>query len=149
MAYATMADLQEIEPGISDYGILNWDAELAKSELEVNRILTVRWWPVYSKDRRNDIVRSVGEILMDPTKLDPTQWTQATLYHAMAYHISPKLSTFDPARDVFREKMEYYGKRFESEMDLCIRESVRYDDNNDGVFQDVEKLPDVSLRLRR
>tara|TARA_R110000822_G_C15122326_1_gene474150 strand:- start:524 stop:727 length:204 start_codon:yes stop_codon:yes gene_type:complete len=67
----------------------------------------------------------------------------------MAYHISPKLSTFDPARDVFREKMEYYGKRFESEMDLCIRESVRYDDNNDGVFQDVEKLPDVSLRLRR
>ncbi len=149
MAYATMTDLLEVEPTIDTYGILNWDAELAKSELEVNRILTVRWWPVYSKDRRYDIVRRVGEVLMDPTKLDPTQWTQATVYHAMAFHISPKLSTFDPARDVFREKMEYYGKRFESEMDLCIREGVRYDENDDDIFQDVEKLPDVSLRLRR
>jgi hypothetical protein len=149
MAYATEADLLEIEPTILDYGVLDFDAELAKSETEVNRILTVRWWPVYMKDRRYDIVRRVGEILMDTDKLDPTQWTQATVYHALAHHICPKLSTFDPARDVFREKMEYYGRRFESEMDLCIREGVRYDDNDDDIFQDVEKLPDVSLRLRR
>jgi len=149
MAYAVEGDLLEIEPTILDYGVLEFDAELAKSETEVNRILSVRWWPVYAKDRRYDIVRRAGELLMDATLLDPTQWTQATVYHALAYHICPKLSTFDPARDVFREKMEYYARRFETEMDLCMREGVRYDDNDDGTYQDIEKLPDVTLRLRR
>ncbi|CAB4153484.1 hypothetical protein UFOVP641_1, partial [uncultured Caudovirales phage] len=39
MAYATLDDLLLVEPTITDYGVLDWDAELARSEVEVNRIL--------------------------------------------------------------------------------------------------------------
>jgi hypothetical protein len=149
MAFATQANLFDVEPTITDYGVLDWDIELAKSEQEVKRLLSVRWWPVYQKDKRFDITRRSGMLLMDATKLDDTQWTQATVYHALAYHICPKLSKFEPDLDTFQIKMEYYAKRFESEFDLCMREGVRYDENNNDVFETVEKLPDVSLRLRR
>jgi hypothetical protein len=150
MAYATLDDLLQVEPTIQDYGILDWDAELARSEQEVNRIISVRWWSGYAvKGRSVDITHISGSTLLDPTKLDPTQWTMATVYHAMAYHICPKLTKFEPDHDRFQVMMDYYAKRFEHEMDLCLREGVRYDENDDGEFSDVEKQSDHSLRLRR
>lgn len=149
MAYATINDLVEVEPTITDYGVLDWDAELAKSEIEINRLLTVRWWPQYQKQGRTDIRYSNLALLMDTTKLDETQWTQATVYHALAYHICPKLTKFEAEPDRFREMMDYYSRRFEHEFDLCMREGVRYDANDDSTFQDVERVPDTFLRLRR
>lgn len=150
MAYATLDDLLQVEPTIQDFGILDWDAELARSETEVNRILAVRWWPGYAnKGRYNDITHLSGSPIMDVSKLDPTQWRQATVYHAMAYHICPKLTKFEPDQDRFQVMMDYYARRFEHEMDLCIRESVRYDENADGEFSDSERVQDTSLRLRR
>lgn len=149
MAYATITDLVEVEPTIVEYGVLDWDAELAKSEIEVNRLLTVRWWPVYQKQGRNDIRYSNLALLMETDKLDPTQWTQATVYHALAYHICPKLTKFEAEPDRFREMMDYYRGRFEHEFDLCMREGVRYDINSNDVFEDVERVPDTFLRLRR
>jgi hypothetical protein len=149
MAYATIEDLREVEPTIEDYGVLAFDAELAKSEVEINRLLSVRWWPTYAKQGRSDIRYSNLALVMDVTILDPTQWTQATVYHAMAYHICPKLTKFEAEPDRFREMMDYYSGRFEHEMDLCIREGVRYDANNNDVFEDVETIPDTFLRLKR
>lgn len=150
MAYATLDDLLQVEPTIQDYGILDWDAELARSETEVNRVLAVRWWPSYAnKGRYNDITHISGGPIMDVTKLDPTQWRQATVYHALAYHICPKLTKFEPDQDRFQVMMDYYRGRFEHEMDLCIREAVRYDENDDGNFSDSERVQDTSLRLRR
>jgi len=49
MAYATLNDLLEVEPTILEYGELNWETQLAQSEVEVNRVLGVRWWPQYQK----------------------------------------------------------------------------------------------------
>lgn len=151
MAYATFNDLKQVEPTIDEYGVLDFDAELAKAEVEVNRILSVRWWPQYSKLGRKYDIRIIGDVpLMDTTKLEAAQWTQATVYYALAYHIAPKLTTFsgtDP--DKFQVMMEYYRGRFESEMDLAIREGVRYDDDGDGTIQDDEKIPDTHLRLKR
>lgn len=149
MAYATEADLQAVDPTIFDYGVLDYEAELAKSETEVNRLLSVRWWPTYLKNGRTDIRYSNLAQLMEIDRLDPTQWTQATVYHALAYHICPKLTKFEADPDRFREMMEYYAGRFEHEFDLCLREGVRYDADDDGAFSDVEKTPDVYLRLRR
>jgi hypothetical protein len=149
MAYATIEDLREVEPTIEDYGVLAFDAELAKSEVEINRLLSVRWFPTYAKQGRSDIRYSNLALVMDVTILDPTQWTQATVYHAMAYHICPKLTKFEAEPDRFREMMDYYSGRFEHEMDLCIREGVRYDANNNDVFEDVETIPDTFLRLKR
>lgn len=149
MAYATEADLQAVDPTIFDYGVLDYEAELAKSETEVNRLLSVRWWPTYLKNGRTDIRYSNLAQLMEIDRLDPAQWTQATVYHALAYHICPKLTKFEADPDRFREMMEYYAGRFEHEFDLCLREGVRYDADDDGAFSDVEKTPDVYLRLRR
>lgn len=149
MAYATIDDLREVEPTIEDYGLLDFDAELVKSENEINRLLTVRWWPTYAKQGRADIRYSNLALLMDYDKLDPTQWRQATVYHALAYHICPKLTKFEAEPDRFREMMEYFSGRFEHEFDLCLREGVRYDANNNDVFEDVEKVSDTFLRLKR
>jgi hypothetical protein len=147
--FATLDDLLQVEPTIQDYGQLDWDIELAKSQKEVARVLSVRWWPQYAKQFKVNIT-IVGQMaLMDPTRLEPSQWTQATVYHALAYHICPKLTKFIPETDKFQVMMEYYQGRFEHEMDLAIRESVRYDINNDGAIQPFEKLPDTYLRLRR
>jgi hypothetical protein len=150
MAYATLNDLLQVEPTIQDYGVLDWEAELARSEQEVNRVISVRWWPIYkNKGRGVSITHLQGDPLMDATKLDPTQWTMATVYHAMAYHIAPKLTKFEPDQDRFQVMMDYYARRFEHEMDLCIREGIRYDENNDGEYTDSEKQQDHDLRLRR
>ena len=147
--FATLDDLLQVEPTIQDYGQLDWDIELAKSQTEVARVLSVRWWPQYSKQFKVNIT-IVGQMaLMDKTRLEPAQWTQATVYHALAYHICPKLTKFIPETDKFQVMMEYYQGRFEHEMDLCIREGVRYDINNDNVIAPFEKLPDTYLRLRR
>ncbi len=148
MAYATIQDLLDIDPTITEYGVLDFDAELAKSETEVNRLLSIRWFPSYHKNR-TDIRYSDLAVLMDTTKLDPTQWTKATCYHALAFHIAPKLTKHEADPDRFRMMMDYFEKRFEDEFDLCLREGVRYDANDDNVFQDVEKTADVFLRLRR
>lgn len=148
MAYATIQDLLDIDPTITEYGVLDFDAELAKSETEVNRLLSIRWFPSYHKNR-TDIRYSDLAVLMDTSKLDPTQWTKATCYHALAFHIAPKLTKHEADPDRFRMMMDYFEKRFEDEFDLCLREGVRYDANDDNVFQDVEKTADVFLRLRR
>lgn len=150
MAYATHEDLLQVEPNIDEYGVLDWDSELARSETEINRIISVRWWPQYAKLGRRYDIRIIGDVpLMDVDKLDATQWKQATVYHALAYSICPKLTQFTEEPDRFQVMMEYYRGRFEHEMDLCIREGVRYDDDNDGTIQDDEKLPDTFLRLKR
>lgn len=148
MAYATLDDLLDVDPLITDYGVLDWDNELAKSEEEINRLLSVRWFPSYNKGR-TDIRYSNLAVLLDTDKLDPTQWTKACVYHALAFHICPKLTKFEAEPDRFREMMDYYKTRFNEEFDLCVRQGVRYDENNDDVYSDVERTPDVFLRLRR
>jgi len=142
MAYATIDDLLVVEPTITDYGVLEWDAELARSEAEINRVLKVRWYQSYAK-------KFALTVEFDPTKLTDSQFTQATIYHAMAYHICPKLTQFTPEEDKFSVMMKYYSGRFEHEMDLILREGVLYDLDGDGTVENMEKDPVVSLRLRR
>jgi len=145
MAYATFDDLKQVEPTIDEYGVLDWDTELARSETEINRVLKVRWYIPYQKAHS-----SLANAAFDSTKLAPTQFTQATVYHAMAYHIAPKLTQFSGAEpDKFQVMMQYYQGRFDHEMDLILREGVRYDINADSTISEIEKAPVTSLRLQR
>lgn len=143
MAYATLDDLLLVEPTITDYGVLDWDSELARSESEVNRIIQVRWFQGF-KNSKPDLV-------FDATLLTSAQWTQATVYHALAYHIAPKLTKFEAQgnEDKFQIMMNYYQGRFEHEMDLCFRLGVEYDLNDNGTVTDAEKTAKPSLRLVR
>lgn len=142
MAHATIDDLLVVEPTIQDYGVLDWDAELERSTNEINRVLRVRWFLSYAKNKNN-------QEEFDPDRLDSTQLVQATIYHAMAYHICPKLTQFTPEEDRFSVMMTYYQGRFEHEMDLILREGVQYDLNDDGEVSSEEAESVVSLRLRR
>jgi hypothetical protein len=142
MAYATIDDLLIVEPTITDYGVLDWDAELARSETEINRVLKVRWFQAYAK-------KFALTVEFNPTLIDPSQFTQACIYHAMAYHICPKLTQFTPDEDKFSVMMKYYAGRFEHEIDLILREGVRYDLDDDGVVEPGEKESIVNLRIRR
>ena len=145
MAYATFDDLKQVEPTIQDYGVLDWDVELARSETEINRVLKVRWYQAYQKAHT-----SLINTAFDTTLLTPTHFTQATVYHALAYHIALKLTQFSGAEpDKFQVMMEYYSKRFEHEMDLILREGVEYDIDNDNTVTAGEKAPVTSLRLKR
>ena len=144
MAYATLNDLLVVEPTITDYGVIDFDAELARSEAEVNRVLKVRWFQIWSKSQNNP-----GEFTA--SKLDSTQWKMATIYHAMAYHICPKLTQFgnQGQEDNFQVRMDYYAGRFEHEMDLCLREGVRYDADSSGTVTADETRSVTPMRLVR
>ena len=145
MAYATLNDLLLVEPTITEYGVLDWDAELARSETEINRVLKVRWYQAYQKNHINLV-----NVAFDPTLLTASQFTQATVYHALTYHIAPKLTQFSVAEpDKFQVMMDYYSKRFEHEMDLVLREGVEYDIDDNNTVSDAEKAPVTSLRLQR
>ncbi len=145
MAYATIDDLVLVEPTIADYGVIDFDAELARSEQEINRILQVRWFQNYKRDQGKP------DLVFDSSLLTASQWTQATVYHALAYHICPKLSKFETQgnEDTFQVKMNYYSGRFEHEMDLCLRLGVEYDLDDSGTLTTAEKKSVNSLRLVR
>lgn len=143
MAFADIDDLLQVEPTIQDYGVLDFDAELARSETEVKRVLKVRWWQAYAKAR--GITTDI-----DFDLLDESQWTQATVYHSLAYHICPKLTQFQPDQDKFQVMMEYYQGRFEHEMDLVMREGVKYDADGDSTYEyKTEVQGRDTQRLRR
>jgi hypothetical protein len=145
MAYATLDDLLQVEPTIQEYGVLEWQVELDRSAAEINRVLKVRWYQSYQKSHP-----SIINVEFDPDLLDGDQFTQATVYHAMAYHIAPKLTQFSGGEpDKFQVMMDYYRGRFEHEMDLVLREGVRYDLDDDGTVEANEKKSVNPLRLVR
>jgi hypothetical protein len=145
MAFATYDDLKQVEANIDEYGVLDWDTELERSESEIKRVLKVRWWPQYQRNHT-----SLLNTLPNFALLTETQFTQATVYHALAYHICPKLTQFSGAEpDKFQMMMTYYQGRFEHEMDLILREGVEYDINNDSSIAMDEQAPTKTLRLIR
>ena len=145
MAYATTQDLIQVEPTITEYGVLDFDAELARSEAEINRVLKVRWFHTWLKTQANNLEE------FDTTLLTSSQWTMATVYHALAYHICPKLTKFENqgSEDNFQVRMNYYQGRFEHEMELCLREGVKYDAKDDGTTTADETRSVSPLRLIR
>ena len=90
-----------------------------------------------------------GSQKLSPSRLNSSQFTRAAVYHVLAYHIYPKLSTFDPDGDAFREQMNFYKGRFEEEFDLILRDGVHYDLDSSGTFTDSEKQAFYKGRLVR
>jgi hypothetical protein len=145
MAYADLNDLLQVEPTIQEYGVLDWDTELSRSEAEINRVLRVRWYQSYQREHPSTINQD-----LDVDRLDSTQFTQATVYHALAFHICPKLTQHSGGEpDKFQVMMQYYQGRFEHEMDLILREGVRYDLDEDSTYERSEIGGKKTLRLVR
>lgn len=145
--YATDVDLQEYEPDILNLGIPEFQDLHEKSYEDINRLIEIEWWPRASY-RQYDITRGTYANI-DVTLLVDSQWKRAAVYHVLAYYIYPRLSTFTPEGDVYMEKMQYYKDKFKEEFNLCLRQGVRYDYNNDSTIEESEKLPVHFNRLVR
>lgn len=123
MAFATNTDLQKYCPEVFDQGIDDWTEELTDAQADVTNMIQFKWW---------NKVKSRSEF--DSTLLVESQWTKSTVYKAMASYILPKLSTFRPEGDPFREQLEFYKNRFEEEFDLQFGLGIQYDYEDDGTI---------------
>lgn len=145
--YSTDADLQEYEPDILNLGIPEFQDLHEKTYDDINRLIEIDWWPRASY-RQYDITRGTYANI-DVTLLVDNQWKRAAVYHVLAYYIYPRLSTFTPEGDVYMEKMQYYKDKFKEEFNLCLKQGVQYDYNNDSTIEESEKLPVHFNRLVR
>lgn len=149
MAFATITDLLDIDATIQDYGIIDYATALANAQEDIVKLLKVRWWPEYTRGWRLDITRTNLFPQLNEDQLDPTQWTQVTCYLALADYIYPKLSKFEQDTDRFYNMMNYYKKRSMEQFDLEVRSGVRYDLDDNNVFNQAESEQTEFLRLKR
>jgi len=146
--FAADSDLLEYEPDIASYGIQQFTELHEKTYDDIIRLLRIEWWP-RADYGRYDLSVVTGRPNMNEDLVMKPQFTRAACYHVMAYYIYPRLSTFDPQGDVFREKMAYYKEKFRDEFDLCLREGVKYDFDSSGTITDSEDDPVHFNRLVR
>ena len=145
--YATDSDLLEYEPDILNLGIPEFQDLHQKSYYDINRLLEIDWWP-RSTYRDYNISRS-AYTTMDVTLLVDGQCKRAAVFHVLANYIYPRLSTFSPEGDIYREKMMYYKEKFSEEFTAELRKGVQYDFNQDSTIQTSEKQPVHFNRLVR
>jgi hypothetical protein len=145
----TIADIQDYEPDILNYGIPDFDDEITKAQNDVFRDLRIRWWPTQQIGLYDLKYLASGQVEPDEDMYNASQLTRAAVYQCLGFHIYPKLAKFDADQDIFERKMEFYRKEYEREMDLVLRDGVEYDHDSSGNITDAEKEPTHYLRLKR
>ena len=146
---ATISDIEEFEPDILSFGIPDFDAEITKAQNDVFRDLRIRWWPTYMIGLYDISRLNTGQTEPDEDLYTASQLTRACVYHALGFHVYPKLAKFEPDQDLFERKMEFYRKEYEREIDLVLRDGVEYDADSSGTVDNAEKEPTHYLRLKR
>ena len=145
--YSADSDLEQYEPDIKNYGIQDFSDLHALSTADIKRDILIEWWPRAGYGRYDITTGSIAE--MEDSLLQDSQWTRAAVYHVLGHYVYPRLSTFDPAGDVFREKMLYYRQEYKTEFDKILREGVKYDYDSSGTITTSEKKPTHFNRLVR
>lgn len=136
--FATNTDLQKYAPEVFDQGVNDWSSELADAQHDVENQIQFKWWnKAYSRQN------------WDPANLTETQWTKATVYRSLSAYILPRLSTFRPEGDPFREQLMFYKERYQEEMDTQFGMGVEYDLDEDGTTTDIEVFENSQTRLYR
>jgi hypothetical protein len=67
----------------------------------------------------------------------------------MYQYILPKLSTFRPEGDSFRERIDFYRTSYAEEISAQLASGVEYDFNDDGIVDLGEKYAIQQNRLFR
>ena len=78
-----------------------------------------------------------------------SQFTRAAVYYTLAEFVMPRLSTFSPDGDVFREKMAHYREKFATEFQEILKDGVEYDYDSSGTIENSEKQATHFNRLVR
>jgi|TARA_R110000744_G_scaffold76798_1_gene152013 hypothetical protein len=141
------SDIEAIEPDIKNYGIQDYSDLHALSSADVRRDISIEWWPRANFGRYDLTTGSTAS--MNEDLLVDAQWTRAAVYHVLGHYIYPRLSTFSPEGDVFREKMAYYRQEYKIEFDKILQAGVKYDYDSSGDISEAEKKPTHFNRLVR
>jgi len=145
--FTTDSDLEQYEPDIKNYGIQDFSDLHALSTADVKRDIEIEWWP-RANYGRYDISAGTTTSFEDSLLVD-SQWTRCAVYHVLGFFVYPRLSTFSPEGDVFREKMAYYRQEYKTEFDKILRQGVKYDFDSSGTITTSEKKPTHFNRLVR
>ena len=145
--YSTDSDLEQYEPDIKNYGIQDFSDLHALSKSDILRDIEIDWWPRAGYGRYDITAGTIAE--MEDSLLQDSQWTRCAVYHVLGHYIYPRLSTFSPEGDVFREKMAYYRQEYKTEFDKILRLGVKYDYDSSGDITSSEKKPTHFNRLVR
>lgn len=147
MSFANNSDLVTYYPTAMDHGVADWTNELALAQGDVEILVKTRW---FNQEFGQPQGRTIGSMpTFDPALLTETQWTRATVYRALAVYILPKLSTFRPEGDSFREQLAFYQNRFDEEFNLQLGSGVEYDLDGDNTVTTGEKFSVAQDRLYR
>lgn len=147
MSFATNSDLVKYYPTAMDHGVADWTADLTQAQGDVETLIKTRWFNQEFGQTRTRTV--VGQPTYNPALLTESQWTRATVYRALSCYILPKLSTFRPEGDAFREQLAFFQNRFDEEFNLQVGSGVEYDLNNDNTVTSSEKFAVEQNRLYR
>jgi hypothetical protein len=135
MSFATNEDLVEYWSTAMDYGVADWTQELTQAQLDVETMIKSRWFnKEFNTGVRYRISAPGNSSAFNAGRLTESQWTRATCFRALSCYILPKLSTFRPEGDAFREQLNFFGSRFEEEFNLQLTAGVEYDLNDDGLI---------------
>lgn len=138
MAFANNTNLQEYAPEVFQQGVDDWTDELAKAEADVINMIQFKWWnKFYARSK------------FASSKLVESQWTKTTVYQAMYAYILPRLSTFRPEGDPFREQLAFYKERYQEEWELQFGVGIQYDFEDDGTIDDGDVVQQSQTRLYR
>jgi|TARA_R110002051_G_scaffold171672_3_gene242114 hypothetical protein len=149
MAMLTIANVQEYQSDILEYGLAEFDDFFAKTETDIQRRLEIDWWQRRNHSIHDITIRSGDNAVMDTTKLKESQFTRAAVYHCLAFYILPRLTTWTPERDRFREMIDWYTDKWEQEFDLILKQGVYYDEDGDSVYESDERTSYHHGRLVR
>jgi hypothetical protein len=149
-----LADVQQYQPDIAEYGITDFDTQLQHAEDDVIRQIREEWWERYRHTVRYKDITKVTSLELDSGKLTNSQWTRSVVYKALADYILPMLTKWkDPqggdGADTFQVKMDYYRKKYNEEFQAVLRDGVDYDEDDSGTVSESEKEPIHHLRLVR
>ena len=138
MAFANNTNLQEYAPEVYQQGGDDWTDELDKAQTDVINMIQFKWFnKFYSRTE------------FDESKLVDAQWTKTTVYQALYAYILPRLSTFRPEGDPFREQLDFYKDRFQEEWELQFGVGIKYDFEGDGFDIDTDVRQVSQTRLYR
>jgi hypothetical protein len=148
MPFATNNDLVKLYSDAMEHGVTDWTEELTLAQSDVETLIKTRWFNLeFGSGVRMRFSPSLPQF--NPALLTETQWTRTTVYRALAVYILPKLSTFRPEGDSFREQLAFYQNRFEEELAMQLASGVEYDLDDDGTVTASEKFAQAQDRLYR
>lgn len=138
MKFATDSDLVMLVPDIYEHNVESWEDSINRAEEDIIRKIRAEWYN--KKYSRYD---------WDLAELQNDQWTQATLYRALAYYILPQLTQWRQDGDSFREQMSFYQARYEEEMDDQFKIGILYGYHGSPVDDIPDQNPNTQDRLWR